>query len=50
MTMRLNFWAAGPEAVKAMMGLEDTVKDMGIEPSLFHLIKLRAFFDAKLPR
>jgi AhpD family alkylhydroperoxidase len=42
MTMRLNYWAVAPEAVKAMMGLEQAVKDMGLEPSLFHLIKLRA--------
>ena len=42
MTMRLNYAVAGPEAIKAMMGLEQAVKDMGLEPKLFHLVKLRA--------
>lgn len=42
MTMRVNYGVAGPEAVKAMMGLEQAVKDMGLEPKLFHLVKLRA--------
>ena len=42
MTMRLNYGVVAPEAIKAMMVLEQTVKDMGVEPSLFHLIKLRA--------
>ncbi len=42
MTMRLNYGVVAPEAVKAMMGLEQAVKDMGLEPGLFHLIKLRA--------
>lgn len=42
MTMRLNYAVVAPEAMKAMMGLEQAVKDMGLEPPLFHLIKLRA--------
>ena len=42
MTMRLNYGVVAPEAIKAMMGLEQAVKDMGLEPGLFHLIKLRA--------
>ena len=42
MTMRLNYGVVAPEAIKAMMGMEQAVKDMGLEPSLFHLIKLRA--------
>lgn len=42
MTMRLNYGVVAPEAVKAMMGLEQAVKDMGLEPKLFHLVKLRA--------
>lgn len=42
MTMRLNYGVVAPEAIKAMMGLEQTVKDMGLEPKLFHLVKLRA--------
>jgi AhpD family alkylhydroperoxidase len=42
MTMRLNYGVVAPEAIKAMMGLEQAVKDMGLEPTLVHLIKLRA--------
>lgn len=42
MTMRLNYGVVAPEAVKAMLGLEQAVKDMGLEPKLFHLVKLRA--------
>jgi AhpD family alkylhydroperoxidase len=42
MTMRLNYGVAAPEAVKAMLDLEQAVKDTGLEPSLMHLIKLRA--------
>jgi len=42
MTMRLNYGVVAPEAVKAMMGLEKAVQDMGLEASLVHLIKLRA--------
>ncbi|HEU0311132.1 MAG TPA: carboxymuconolactone decarboxylase family protein [Sphingomicrobium sp.] len=42
MTMRLNYGVVAPEAIKAMMGMEQAVKDMGLEPRLFHLVKLRA--------
>ena len=42
MTMRLNYGVVAPEAVKAMLGLEQAVKDMGLEPRIFHLVKLRA--------
>lgn len=42
MTMRLNYGVVAPEAVKAMLGLEQAVKDMGLAPRLFHLVKLRA--------
>jgi len=42
MTMRLNYGVVAPEAIKAMLGLEQAVKNMGLEPALFHLIKLRA--------
>lgn len=42
MTMRLNYAVVAPEAIKAMMGLEQAVKDLGLEPKLFHLVKLRA--------
>jgi AhpD family alkylhydroperoxidase len=42
MTMRLNYGVVAPEAIKAMIGLEQAVKDLGLEPKLFHLVKLRA--------
>lgn len=42
MSMRLNYGVVAPEAIKAMMGMEQAVKDLGLEPGLFHLIKLRA--------
>lgn len=42
MTMRLNYGVVAPEAIKAMMGLEQAVKDIGLDPNLVHLIKLRA--------
>ena len=42
MAMRLNYGVVAPEAIKAMIGLEQAVKGMGLEPTLFHLIKLRA--------
>lgn len=42
MKMRLNYGVVAPEAFKAMIGLEQTVHDMGLEPKLIHLIKLRA--------
>ena len=42
MTMRLNYGVAAPEIVKATLDLEQAVKNTGLEPSLIHLIKLRA--------
>jgi AhpD family alkylhydroperoxidase len=42
MSMRLNYGVVAPEAIKAMMGMEQAVLDLGLEPGLFHLIKLRA--------
>jgi AhpD family alkylhydroperoxidase len=42
MTMRLNYGVVAPEAFKALMALEQSVIDMGLEPTLIHLIKLRA--------
>ena len=42
MTMRVNYGVVAPEAIKAMMGLEQTVEAMGLDRKLVHLIKLRA--------
>ena len=42
MTMRLNYGVVAPEAIKAMLGLEQTVQDMGLDRKIFHLVKLRA--------
>lgn len=42
MEQRLDFYAASPDAMKAMMGLEIAVGKLGLEPTLIELIKLRA--------
>lgn len=42
MTPRLNFNAAAPEAVKAMVALEKYVVGSGLEHSLIDLVKTRA--------
>jgi AhpD family alkylhydroperoxidase len=42
MTPRLNFYTASPQAIKAMLAMTNTVKELGLEPSLLELIKLRA--------
>jgi AhpD family alkylhydroperoxidase len=42
MKSRLNSFAVAPEAMKALMELEDTVAHLGLEPRLMHLVKLRA--------
>ena len=42
MTARLNSYSASPEGLKAMMGLENYLKDCGLEPKLIHLVKMRA--------
>jgi AhpD family alkylhydroperoxidase len=42
MRNRLNFYTAAPDAVKAMLRLEDYVRDCGLEHSLIHLVKTRA--------
>ena len=44
MTARLDYAAADPGALKAMMGLEGYVRSSGIDHSLLHLIKLRASY------
>lgn len=43
MTPRLlNPHKAAPDAIKAMMALEASFKNSGLEPALMHLVKLRA--------
>jgi AhpD family alkylhydroperoxidase len=39
---RLDFFAAAPAAMKAMLDLENRVKTSGLEHSLIHLVKIRA--------
>jgi AhpD family alkylhydroperoxidase len=41
MKQRLNYIQAAPGAVKAMYGLEEYLKECGLEPQLLHLLKLR---------
>ena len=41
MTPRINYPAAAPGALKAMMGLETYLASCGLERGLMHLIKLR---------
>jgi AhpD family alkylhydroperoxidase len=42
MESRLNFYKAGPEAIKAMLGLEGRIARSGLEKSLIELVRLRA--------
>jgi len=42
MTPRLNPAEASPESYRAMMDLEMKVRALGLEPSLFELVKTRA--------
>lgn len=42
MKPRIDFYAASPDAMKAMIALEVAVGKLGLEPSLVELIKLRA--------
>lgn len=42
MKPRLNAYKADPNAMKAMMGLEDYIQKSGLEPSLIDLVKTRA--------
>ena len=42
MQVRFNYPKAAPGAYKAMLGLEQYLKECGLEESLLHLIKLRA--------
>jgi AhpD family alkylhydroperoxidase len=42
MSTRIDYNKIAPEAFRAMFGLERYVRDSGLEPSLLHLIKMRA--------
>lgn len=42
MTQRLDFTRAAPDALKAMLALNDYVNGCGLEKVLLHLVKLRA--------
>lgn len=42
MKARFNYVSAAPGAYQAMLGLERYLHECGLEPSLIHLIKLRA--------
>lgn len=42
MEPRLNYIKAAPDAYKAMAGLEQYVRQSGLEPSLLELVKTRA--------
>ena len=39
---RLNFYQSGPEAMKAMAGLEQQISRSGLEPALVELVRLRS--------
>ncbi|WP_276357995.1 carboxymuconolactone decarboxylase family protein [Cohnella caldifontis] len=42
MKLRLNYRAANPEAYKAMLGLEQFIRNSGLDARLYELIKIRA--------
>jgi len=42
MEPRLNFFKSGPEAMKAMAGLDQQIARSGLEKSLVELVRLRA--------
>ncbi|WP_295990205.1 carboxymuconolactone decarboxylase family protein [Rugamonas sp.] len=42
MNARANFYTASPDAMKAMMALETSVGNLGLEAPLLELVKLRA--------
>jgi alkylhydroperoxidase AhpD family core domain len=39
---RIAYWKAAPDAYRAMLALEKVTSGLGIEPSLYELVKLRA--------
>ena len=42
MELRLNFYQASPDAIKAMRGLEAHISQSGLEQPLIELVRLRA--------
>lgn len=42
MEPRMNYWAAAPELMAAVMALNTAIEGAGLEKSLLHLVKLRA--------
>ena len=42
MQARLDYFKASPKVMKAMLGLEEAVRDCGLEYSLIELVKTRA--------
>ena len=42
MQSRLNFYKSGPDAMKAMTGLEQQIARSGLEQSLVELVRIRA--------
>src|SRR5436190_1531636 len=42
MQQRINAPAAAPGAYKALVGVENYIRTCGLEPSLIHLVKMRA--------
>ena len=42
MKTRLNYYAAAPETIKALVALETHLANSGLETGLFHLVKTRA--------
>jgi len=42
MKERLDFYKASPEGIKAMVGLEQGLAKLGLDPKLLDLVKLRA--------
>ncbi|XEC93362.1 carboxymuconolactone decarboxylase family protein [Paenibacillus tarimensis] len=42
MELRMNYRTANPEAFKVMLGLEQFIKNSGLDHKLYELIKLRA--------
>ncbi|MBP6011160.1 MAG: carboxymuconolactone decarboxylase family protein [Alphaproteobacteria bacterium] len=41
MTQRMNYYAAAPEGLKALLNVEAYLKTGGVEPPLLHLVKTR---------
>jgi AhpD family alkylhydroperoxidase len=42
MKTRLDYFAAAPESLQAMLALEQHIRNTGLEESLIHLVKIRA--------